>query len=131
MLLYFAVKLTKLVVHSIDRLEWDQLDRVGGEIGSVVLVFCLGSAVFDFVRGALEFHSDPPGTGERYVSLLTRPQLASERTAQQANTMLPMENSFGSGKRTLTNSRCQACCSLTKRLAMSQRAERREARSRE
>ena len=51
MLLYFAVKLTKLVVRAIDRLEWYQLDRIGGEIGSVALVFSLGSAVFNVVRG--------------------------------------------------------------------------------
>ena len=49
MLLTFAVELTELVVCAIDRLERNQLDRVGGEMGSVALVFGLGSAVFDFV----------------------------------------------------------------------------------
>jgi hypothetical protein len=39
MLFYFAVKLTKLAVRAIDRLEWYQFDRIGGEIGSVALVF--------------------------------------------------------------------------------------------
>ncbi len=45
------VKLAKLVVRAIDRLEWYQLDRIGGEIESVALVFRLGSAVFNFILG--------------------------------------------------------------------------------
>ena len=69
MLLYFAVKLTRLVVCAIDRLEWYQLDRIGGEIGSVALVFCFGSAVFNFVRGTFEFRDDLPRAGERICEL--------------------------------------------------------------
>ena len=65
MLLNFAVKLTKLVVRAINRLEWYQFDRIGGEIGSVAPVFRFGSAVFNFVRGTFEFCDDPPGAGER------------------------------------------------------------------
>ena len=64
MLLKFAVVLTELVVCAIDRLERNQLGRVGGEIGSVAFVFGLGSAVFNFVQGNVEFCNDPPGTGE-------------------------------------------------------------------
>ena len=70
MLLKFGVELTELFVPAIDRLERNQLDRVGGEIGSVALVFGLGSAVFDFVRGAVEFCNDPPGTGEGICQLV-------------------------------------------------------------
>ena len=70
MLFKFAVELTELVVRAIDRLERNQLDRVGGEIGSVALVFGLGSAVFNFVRGTVEFCNYPPGTGEGICELV-------------------------------------------------------------
>ena len=48
------VELTELVVCAIDRLEGNPLDRVGGEIGSVALVFDLRSAVFNLVQGTME-----------------------------------------------------------------------------
>jgi hypothetical protein len=64
MLFKLAVKLTKLVVRTIEWAEWNQLDRIGREIRRMLLVSCFGGAVFDLVGGSMEFGNDPPWTRE-------------------------------------------------------------------
>jgi hypothetical protein len=51
--------------------------------------------------------------------------------AHRTKTTLPTEYMFGFGKHELTNLRWYACCSLTKRSATLQSAERQDARSQE
>ena len=64
MLFKLAVELTILVIHVVNWAERNQPDRLGGEIGSMLLVFGLGGTVLILVRGAMEFGNDPPWTSK-------------------------------------------------------------------
>ena len=82
-----SIDLAILIISTIERLEGNQFQWIGGEVRCALLILALCSNVLDFIGGTIEFGSDEPWTSEgidEFVDLTPHCRGASSATCENS-----------------------------------------------